>query len=90
MQDILTQLDLLYFKRGSTLCSIYYSFLYQIEYKISSVCPQTGENLNVAGVVFSTLSQAVLLIKRQMNGIETHAHLELITQPIFCHFVKSF
>jgi hypothetical protein len=28
--------------------------------------------------------------KRQTNGIETHAHLELITQPIFCHFVKTF
>jgi hypothetical protein len=86
----LAQLDLLYFKRGSTICYIYYSFLYQIEYKISIVCPQTGECLNVAGVEFSTLSQAVLLIKRQTNGIKTHAHLEFITQPIFCHFIKSF
>jgi hypothetical protein len=71
-KDILTQLDLLYFKRGSTICG------------------ETGESLNVAGVEFSTLSQAVLLIKRQMNGIKTHAHLELITQPIFCRSIKTF
>jgi hypothetical protein len=64
--------------------------LHQIEYKQSIVCPQTGESLNVAGVEFSTLSQAVLLIKRQMNGIKTHAHLELIAQLIFCHFIKTF
>jgi hypothetical protein len=61
-KDILTQLDLLYLKRGSTICYIYYIlnfylFLHQIEYKQSIVCPPNErEPKRCWGSVFNSKS----------------------------------